>query len=52
MANFVNLMLGGREVIINKDFIAKVDFCSHDTEQNVFGDKFCTQCGVSIFSRE
>lgn len=26
MANFVNLMLGGREVIINKDFIAKVDF--------------------------
>lgn len=35
MANFVNLRLGTRGVIINKDFIIKVEFYSHDTEQNV-----------------
>lgn len=35
MANFVNLRQGTREVIINKDFIIKVDFYSHNAEQNV-----------------
>lgn len=49
MANFVNLMLGGREVIINKDFIAKVDFCSHDTEQNVLVINFAHNVEFPFF---
>lgn len=40
MANFVNLMQGTREVIINKDFIIKVSFYSHNAEQNVLAITF------------